>query len=285
MKIFRVLVPAGAVLGLLLWFWLGSNHPSGLDDTTDVAQLPQTPEPIAAKERQAAKPPLASDAASADHTAATAVSPLPAPIRSAEEIKAMDPSLVALSPEEAQWLFKHGYPTQAELDALPATSYAELEQRARSGDPRAAMLLGLKYEMDGDLMNAATVQAIAAQKGSLFAREKMAALSLYEENTPGDPGTFYLYMQIAKILGDHRADAIIGNTLPSNMNGALRMQMERSALASLPSQLQLIAEDAQLRGVPPPVPDPRPNADLWHQIDSGTLLEAPVYSPAPPGGP
>ena len=60
------------------------------------------------------------------------------------------------------------------------------------------------------------------------------------------------------------------------MNGALRMQMERSALARLPIQLQLIAEDARLRGVPQPAPERRPNAELWNQIDEGTLTQAPV---------
>ncbi|MDP1696343.1 MAG: hypothetical protein Q8L45_00925 [Xanthomonadaceae bacterium] len=290
MKIFRVLIPAGAALGLLLWFWQGSNHSSlPAVAPASLESLQVKPAPAANRGQSAANPPLATGVASAVRTTATvpASSPLPVQIFSAEEIKAMDPSLVALSPEEASWLYKHGYPTQAELDALATTSYAELEQRTRSGDQRAITLLGLKHEMDGNLERAEGIQAIAAQKGSLFAREKMAELSLRatESNPTEDPTLFYLYMQIAKVFGDHRADAIISNTLPRNMNSALREQMERSALASLPIQLQLIAEDARLRGVPQPAPERRPNAELWNQIDESTLTQAPVYSPAPPGGP
>lgn len=290
MKTLRALVAVGVVSGLLVWLWQGQHRVARSDATSDATSLPHaTPMPSASpQDREASNARSAVASASGNQAAAVqAPTPAPAQIVSADDIKAMDPSLVALSPEEAAWLYKHGYPTQAELDALPTTSIDELWQRVRAGEQRAMTLLGLKYEQEGDLSQAASIQALAAQKGSLFAQEKMAELSLSEHNPTEDPTLFYLYMQIAKIFGDHRADAIIVSTLPSNMNASVRRQMELSALASLPVQLQLIAEDARLRGVPQPTPDPRPNADLWSQLDNGTLTQAPVYpvTPNPPGGP
>lgn len=67
------------------------------------------------------------------------------------EVLESDPSMVALSVEEARWLRVRGFPTQAELDALPFRGISELELKSRGrGDPKAATLLGLKRLQDGD---------------------------------------------------------------------------------------------------------------------------------------
>lgn len=167
MKTLRVLIVIGVLLGGAVWLWPHRHPAARPDGASDAMSLPQAgPVPDASQEREAATA-RSTTAATSGHPVTV---PSPAPILSAEEIKAMDPSLGALSPEEAAWLFKHGYPMQAELDALPTTSVDELWQRVRAGEQRAMTLLGLKYEQDGDLSQAASIQALAAQKGSLFAR-------------------------------------------------------------------------------------------------------------------
>lgn len=197
------------------------------------------------------------------------------------------PELSALSPEEAAWLRKHGYPTVNDLQQASSLSERDLWQRAKSGDLVADALLGQKYLGEGDARMAAASFSAAAQHGSLYAREQAAIVNRGRNPDPAlahEYVGFALEMEIARIFGDHRVDAIIRRELPV---GAIDANVRAGVLHNLSSQLQLIAEDAKLRGVPPQVPDPRPNADIWAQIDAGTVTEVTVY-PRPdmaPGGP
>lgn len=116
MKPVRALIVIGVLLGASVWHWQGQHRATRPDRTADTMSLPQ-----ARRVSDASHDREASDARSVvasatgnQSTSVQAPTPAPAQIVSAEEIKAMDPALVALSPEEAGWLFKHGYPTQAE---------------------------------------------------------------------------------------------------------------------------------------------------------------------------
>lgn len=287
MKRIRILLLIMLVAVALGWLWLRASGPGRSPaSASQTRSIHDDPSPIRHVEPapETNRPAYSASVAEPQRPRISA----PPALLSAEEISAMNPALVALSPEEARWLYRHGYPTQDELDALPATSHDELLRRARAGDVRALVLEGLKLEMEGDLSGAFATLSVAAQRGSLYAREKLGEVTLREERLHagsaqvGDFAQYHLYMQIAKVFGDHRVDAMIERTLPSNLSPELRRQLDESALASLPAQLQSIANDARLRGVPQPAPDPRPNVDIWAQLENGTLLEAPVYSPGTP---
>lgn len=282
-----------ALLAAALWWWTrsdervraGASH-LGMGEAAAPSALPAD-EGSSALPRQAPGP----AAARPDLTSATGLAPPPTPVVvAANEVQANpNAHLLALSPEEAAWLDRHGYPTEEELAQVPFLDLRDLERRHDAKDLNATVLLAHKLLDEGELDDAWTVFNIAAQRGSLYAREQSAIVGAIVDRTRS-PKLAHEYtlvaldMEIARIFGDHRVDALIRRELPP---GAITPVVQSGVLAALPVQLQLIAEDAKLRGVPPPSPDPRPNGVLWEQIDAGTVSEATVYprSSRRPGGP
>jgi len=277
-------------LGLLLvltaaaWLWW-EMHTSDRNQTTGHAERGETSQPSANNAREATTTGQLREAPgpmSSKHGPDMAP-PSESIVVTVNEIQTNPNAiLLALSREEAVWLDRHGYPTEEELARVSFLSLQELEQRHDNGDHKATVLLAHKYIEEGDLNMAFAAFGDAAQKGSIYAREQ-AAIVNRDRNT--DPALahafvgFALDMELARIFGDHRVDALIRRELPA---GAVDVYVREGVLASLPAQLQLIAEDARMRGVPMPAPEPRPNADLWNQIDAGSVTEVTVYA-RPPG--
>lgn len=188
-----------------------------------------------------------------------------------------NPELEALSPEEAAWLRRHGFPTAEEVARVATMDRDALWGRGNSGDLVAMALLGHKFLSEGDMGMAAAAFGQAATQGSVYAREQSA---ITEKMRDGEYGNyvgwegFAIDMEVARVYGDHRVDMLIQRYMPP---GAYNDMIRASVLASLPFALQGLAEDARLRGVPPVTPEPRPNADIWQAIDSGTAAEVAVY--------
>ncbi len=219
------------------------------------------------------------DQADASTAPRAAKAPVEQAVATVTEVLESDPSLVALSVEEAQWLRAHGYPTQAELAALSSQDIRDLELKSRGrGDPKAATLLGLRRLKDGDARGAIGALSYAASLGSLYARQQLAYAELQAQTgyTPGSQivpdfssqARFVARMETVRILGDHRVDRYI-NQVAGKLD---RTRYSDDILAQTTEFMRQIGEDAAIRGVKAPGPDPRPNQELWEilQKNPGT---------------
>ncbi|MGE0209011.1 MAG: hypothetical protein AB7S42_07715, partial [Lysobacteraceae bacterium] len=89
------------------------------------------------------------------------------------------------------------------------------------------------------------------------------------------------HLEVARMLGDHNAQYLMDQYLPS-------FDPRRNAYAvqrQVAEFMRQFGEGARLLGVPPPGPDPRPNAGLWqdlYELYRLQLLPPPNQKPAPP---
>jgi hypothetical protein len=67
----------------------------------------------------------------------------------APETAMKPPPLQAGSQEEAEWLIRHKYPSQAELEHLRSESLDVLQLKASAGDTTAAAVLGKRPALEG----------------------------------------------------------------------------------------------------------------------------------------
>jgi hypothetical protein len=261
-----VTVLAASAFGL--WFYLG-----------------KTPKVVSSDKASAVTDNGAAAGSATDQVASTQ---LPAkPMNSAQEVletkqvslevfKTLDPRITALDEKEADWLRRHGYPTQEELDNLDLMSDLALDKRVGAGDTRANTLNGLKDDKKGDLEGAVANFGIAADSGSLYATQMLArALYLSDAVRYGSADTYeadarYLAeLELAKYLGDHRANEQQAKTvLPPNTR---LDQYGRDVLNRFQIRLNQHNADYMRQHGRMPKPEPRPNAEQWRQIDSGQV--------------
>jgi len=192
---------------------------------------------------------------------------------------------VALSEDERAWLSRHHYLSKQDLDATKNIPDATL-QEART-DARAQTILGMRLLERGEIIPAATVLTNAASHGSVYAYEEAAVALLKQqvENNNGrvDPiyaNMFRARMEVAKIMGDHRADALFAQYFPNydSRSNAQTVQLQTT------EYLRQLGSNAQAQGTRAAGPDPRPNADLWDNLQKlneagGSTDLATVYPP------
>lgn len=267
---------AVVVLAVLAWLSFGNR----LDPTTQATAVGNSAPPD-----DMAHPTPSPTATAAHATPQSRLAPpagaegvLP-PTVSLDQFKALEhPELQALSPEEAAWMRRHGFPTEDEIARAPGMDRRKLWERGDRGDPVAWALLANAALAEGDLPGAWANFGIAATQGSVYAREQLAIVEKMRESAGESQPTgwegFAIAMEVARIYGDHRVDLLIQRYMPP---GAYNDMVRSSVVASLPFALQSLAEDAKLRGVQPVQPEPRPNADIWQAIDNGTATEVTVY--------
>ncbi len=194
-----------------------------------------------------------------------------------------DTRTVALSAEERVWLENHQFLSQEDIDAARSIP-DEVLQAART-DPRAQTLWGLRLLERGEIIPAATILANAASHGSIYGYEQ-AAVALLKQSMEASNGVSYTdaanqfraRMEVAKILGDHRADALFATYFPDydSQGGARTVQVQTTEF------LRQLGANAQLQGTATAGPDPRPNAQLWADLQqlqqAGNASELiPVY--------
>lgn len=202
----------------------------------------------------------------------------------AEVLGAEHQSLIALSPEEAAWLDRHGYPTNEELEALLSYDPAKLEDAMRNRrDKKAAALLGHRRLLEGDVDGAMYAFAAGSRLGSIYARQQLALTTtqrvtgLPRESLPeADQGNLQVMvaqLEVAKLLGDHRAQEYIdryAHTLDWEHYG-------KHVLTQAVEFMRQYGEDARARGVRPMGPDPRPNAEAWGRLSADPNAVVNVY--------
>lgn len=205
-------------------------------------------------------------------------------VSAVEVLSSTHPNLFALSIEEARWLDRHGYPTPEELENLHLYDVAELESAMRNRkDVKAAALLGHRRVLDGNLAGAASAFSVAANEGSLYARQQLGIANLMdvtglpiERIAEADQGALAILMaqlEMARLLGDHRANVYIdkfGSNFHWNRYG-------RHVLDQAAEFMRQYGESARARGKRPVGPDPRPNAEAWSQLQADPYSTVTVY--------
>jgi hypothetical protein len=195
---------------------------------------------------------------------------------SLEVFKTLDPRITALDEKEADWLRRHGYLTQEELDNLDLMSDLALDKRVGAGDTRANMLNGLKDDKKADLDGAVANYNIAAGSGSIYAIQRLADAVYrsdklrYGTADTYDSDVYYLArLELAKYMGDHRANENQAKTvLPPNVRFG---DYGRDVLFSFQERLKQYNTEYMRQHGRMPKPEPRPNAEQWRQIDSGKV--------------
>ena len=188
-------------------------------------------------------------------------------------LEARHAGVLALSAEEAAWLDRNGYPTQAELDAWQSYDTAVLDSAMRNrGDPKSAALLGHKLLMEGDLDSAVGVFSQGAYLGSLYSQQQLAIVSAQRASglsrdelanaDPGIVGVMVARLEMARMLGDHRAQALIDQyAVKFDWNAYGKQILTQTAIF-----MDQYGEYARARGERVRGPDPRPNADAWANL-------------------
>jgi len=127
---------------------------------------------------------------------------------------------IALSEDEARWLARHHYPTDKDLETVGSLDLRKTYEAYR--DPMKATLYGKRLMDDGEYLGAAGLLERAAVYGSIYAYEEaaIAQFKLYAEQNAGmvtqqNKDVLMARLQVAKLLGDHRASVLIQELLPS----------------------------------------------------------------------
>jgi len=184
---------------------------------------------------------------------------------SIESVLTSDTRLIALSPDERDWLARHKFPSHDELNK--AKSVPDDQLRSATTDPYAQTLWGMRLMERGRYMGAAAVLERAATRGSIYAYEQAAIAQLQDAKASGqlttaDANVFRARIEVARILGDHRAIGLVDQYLP-NYNSAANARAVQQYTTEFMRQL---GSSAQTQGITMGGPDPRPNAQLWADL-------------------
>lgn len=199
-----------------------------------------------------------------------------------------DSSLLALSKEEARWLDRHGYPTQAELASIHSFDIDALEDAMRNrGDKKSAALLGHRLVADGDVDGALAAFSKGAKLGSLHARQQLAIYSAHRITglpvedlaaaDQGNLGVLIASLEVARLLGDHRAQALIdkyGENFYWDTYG-------KQVLTQVGVLMDQYGEYTSARGERSFGPDPRPNSERWARLSGNPRALVTVYTRGP----
>lgn len=111
--------------------------------------------------------------------------------------------LQAKSQEEAEWLIRHKYPSQAELEQLRSESLDVLQQKASAGDTSAAAILGKRISLEKNFMDGQVMLRNQVLSGNFYAL--YAISESYRESRMPNAVDGAAYLRLAYIMGDHKA--------------------------------------------------------------------------------
>ncbi|OHY60147.1 hypothetical protein BB780_22395 [Stenotrophomonas maltophilia] len=149
--------------------------------------------------------------------------------------------LQAKSQEEAQWLIRHKYPSQAELERLRSASLDVLQQKASAGDSTAAAVLGKRIALEKNFMDGQVMLRNQVLSGNFYAL--YAISESYRESKVPNVVDGAAYLRLAYIMGDHKAAIEIA-----------KMRLSSAELAVADSRASLLYKGF----AGDQVPDPRP---------------------------
>lgn len=149
--------------------------------------------------------------------------------------------LQAKSQEEAEWLIRHKYPSQAELEQLRSESLDVLQQKASVGDTTAAAVLGKRIALEKNFMDGQVMLRNQVLSGNVYAL--YAISESYRESRMPNAVDGAAYLRLAYIMGDHKAAIEIA-----------KMGLSSAELAAADSRASLLYKGF----AGDQVPDPRP---------------------------
>ena len=149
--------------------------------------------------------------------------------------------LQARSQEEAEWLIRHQYPSQAELERLGSESLDVLQQKASVGDSTAAAVLGKRIALEKNFMDGQVMLRNQVLSGNLYAL--YAISESYRESKVPNAVDGAAYLRLAYIMGDHKAATEIA-----------KMGLSSAELAAADRRASLLYKGF----AGDQVPDPRP---------------------------
>jgi len=149
--------------------------------------------------------------------------------------------LQAKSQEEAEWLIRHKYPSQAELEHLQSESLDVLQQKASAGDTTASTVLGKRIALEKNFMDGQVMLRNQVLSGNFYAL--YAISESYRESRVPNAVDGAAYLRLAYIMGDQKAAIEIA-----------RMRLSSAELAAADSRASLLYKGF----AGDQVPDPRP---------------------------
>lgn len=112
---------------------------------------------------------------------------------------------VASTPEEAQWLLTHGYPTTKQIQDLRTRSTADYrEEYERTGSKVAQSLYAMSLALDGEARTAIGLLSTGAGQGNVYAFHLLSDIYRRTEEL-GNLTTSAAYLRAAYLAGDSRA--------------------------------------------------------------------------------
>lgn len=111
--------------------------------------------------------------------------------------------LDARSPNEASWLFNHGYPSTSEKARLDVMSREDLKREVDSGNRAAAVELGRRVALEENTLDGKILLRKQAQEGNIYAYYGLADVSA--KASPPSLVDTAAYLRMAFMLGDDRA--------------------------------------------------------------------------------
>lgn len=159
---------------------------------------------------------------------------------------------------------RHYFPGDAALESLAGLDTGPLRG---TNDPMLATLHGLKFMQEEDWGVANAVLHRAATMGSIYAYEEAAiaeyrlGLERFGASIDNDD-VLRARLEVARILGDYKVDYFVDKYLPNYELQQRAHNVQRHVTVFLAK----LGEDALLRGLPIPGPDPRPNAKAWQKL-------------------
>ena len=112
---------------------------------------------------------------------------------------------VAATPEEAQWLLTHGYPTVKQIQDLRTRSTADYrEEYQRTGSKVAQSLYAMSLALDGEARTAIGLLWQGAAQGNVYAFHLLSDLYRRTEEL-ANLTTSAAYLRAAYLAGDSRA--------------------------------------------------------------------------------
>ncbi|WP_166764146.1 hypothetical protein [Xanthomonas arboricola] len=118
--------------------------------------------------------------------------------------------LIANFDAEAQWLLRHGYPTEHELARLETLTLDQLKAESQAGNQAATVIYGKKTALAGRFYQGIGILRRAAVAGNLYAYYGLS--DVYVSDTANKNLVDSLaYLRLAYLLGDAKASAVIAS--------------------------------------------------------------------------
>lgn len=121
--------------------------------------------------------------------------------------------LAAVSPAEAQWLARMGYPTPPRAEALNNLPLSELKRLSDANDIVARVFYGKKLVEAGQGLIGLGVMQQAAVRGSVYANIAMAELLMDKNSGVADPVEGKARLRLAYLLGDWKTSYAMSSAL------------------------------------------------------------------------